>query len=232
MPRQYWRFPCCVDKGIASTESKCSRCKRDGVFDGWQLTMHEAMSRYQYVYGLKPLGPHRPMADELLGALRAECRDCQGRGVAAGPTEATWALCATCEGTGGFWRVDEHEVAVRRARVLQMFPDAGAPVQRLDFASPGLAHDLNTGLMDDLAPCRSERDRRFPSRSESPVEDDLTPISLPPEVQNSVDQLLAGFDGTDDRLKHPTFQRVTDWLEEHENELGIRAASSVRASKR
>jgi len=32
--------------------------------------MHEKMAVYQYVYGLKPIGPHRPLADQLLASKR------------------------------------------------------------------------------------------------------------------------------------------------------------------
>ena len=37
----------------------CSRCGGSGDYDGWHYRMHEAMARYQSLYGLKPIGAHR-----------------------------------------------------------------------------------------------------------------------------------------------------------------------------
>jgi hypothetical protein len=68
--------------------------------------------------------------------------------------------------------------------------------------------------MRDLAPKQCGPDRRF-------QEDDLMPIKFPPDVQNNVDRLLSDLKRGDDRRDHPAFQPVTEWLEEHEDELGI-----------
>jgi hypothetical protein len=53
------------------------------------------------------------------------------------------------------------------------------------------------------------------------VEDNSTHIRFPPEVQDHVDQLLRGQQSGDDLRDHPSFHAVAEWLEQHEDELGI-----------
>jgi hypothetical protein len=65
--------------------------------------MYEAMARYQSQYGLKPIGPHRPLADALLGAAKEECSGCRGRGLADAPDGSTWQVCKPCRGFGSFF---------------------------------------------------------------------------------------------------------------------------------
>jgi hypothetical protein len=51
----------------------CSRCGGPGEYDGWHYRMDEAMASYQSLYGLKPIGPHRRMADELFNEVKVKC---------------------------------------------------------------------------------------------------------------------------------------------------------------
>lgn len=75
--------------------------------------MHEAMARYQTVYGLKPIGPHRKLADELFGGVSTECEACGGGGVVG---QADWRRRDTCQGRGVLFTRSPAEIdAIRRA---------------------------------------------------------------------------------------------------------------------
>jgi len=88
--------------------------------------MHERMARYQAVYGLKPIGPHRPMADKLLGGKRADCDECDRQGFVARDDGRGWLTCRACEGTGRTWACSPEEVKATRRTILERFPDAEA----------------------------------------------------------------------------------------------------------
>jgi hypothetical protein len=112
--------------------------------------MHEAMSRYQHVYGLRPIGPHRHFADRVLGRLRRLCHRCRRRGVIT-MDENQWLACSDCGGTGGIWARPPDEVEAARRRVLERFPEAAAgPIGR--FLGVPLAQRLATGEMVSLGP--------------------------------------------------------------------------------
>jgi len=68
MPQKMWKHRCPKGGGGLSWSGSpgCDTCGEPGEYDGWHPGMHEAMARYQSKYGLKPIGPHRKMADELL----------------------------------------------------------------------------------------------------------------------------------------------------------------------
>jgi len=68
------------------------------MFDGWRLSMWESGSLYHYVYGLNPMGPHRPFADSLFAGMRGRCVRCSGRRMLTLDDE-TWCECPACEGT-------------------------------------------------------------------------------------------------------------------------------------
>jgi hypothetical protein len=72
MPQRMWDHSHCCG-AFQSGSPECNDGGTRGRFTGWHLTMHESMARYQYVYGLKPIGPHRRLADELLTPLRVKC---------------------------------------------------------------------------------------------------------------------------------------------------------------
>ncbi len=107
--------------------------------------MHESMARYQYVYGLKPRGPHRPMADQLLKLLRQNCPRCQGHGILT-VDRGTWRICPVCEGTGGTWVGAEAKNAAY-ALILERFPDAAASEAPSEFIGGPLVHDLANNRM-------------------------------------------------------------------------------------
>ncbi|MEE9230478.1 MAG: hypothetical protein V3U86_07205 [Acidobacteriota bacterium] len=116
--------------------------------------MHESMACFQYVYGIKPLGPHRKMADPLFGGMRTGCERCSGRGLLNVEGGASWRGCPVCEGTGGHWNRPLDEVDAALVRVLEEFPDAEAPKSTINFMSSVVIYDLGNNVMIDAAPER------------------------------------------------------------------------------
>ena len=97
----------------------------DGTFEGWgRGGTIEAMAMYMAVYQLSPLGPHRPLADKLLGPLRTKCTTCDGNGLLGTERDTNPRECSHCEGTGGFWNCTDAELAAAYAQVLEAYPDA------------------------------------------------------------------------------------------------------------
>ena len=125
MPYRLWRHVC-EGGGVLHTSPQCGTCGGRGVFDGWRLGMWEAMRIYLYVYGLNPMGPHRPLADELLVPMRELCARCGGRAVLT-IDEDTWSACPTCEGTGGIWSRPFADVNAAWRLVVAQWPQAVLP---------------------------------------------------------------------------------------------------------
>jgi diguanylate cyclase (GGDEF)-like protein len=88
--------------------------------------MYEAMARYQSQYGLKPIGPHRQLADELLDAAKEACSGCRGRGLVDASDGSTWQICEPCRGFGSFFTKPAEEIQALRRRILATYPDAAA----------------------------------------------------------------------------------------------------------
>ena len=145
MPHQFWRHTCGATQVLTGTPV-CRTCGIKGEFHGWRLGMHESMARYQYVYGLKPIGPHRQLADDLLGDLRVPCPRCHWDGIITVEEGTAWRICPECEGTGGFWNRPSDEVDAVRRQILREFPDAAArPLP--GFITVGVVLDLSTNEM-------------------------------------------------------------------------------------
>jgi hypothetical protein len=151
MPVQGWKHTCPKSSGTTwTTKPSCPHCSGPQEYDGWRLGMHELMAVYQYVYGLKPIGPHRPMADRLLSPLRLRCGACGGRGLRPGREHERFSLCPMCEGTGGTWSCTPEEVEAIRREVLRAFPDAEVALTPTNFVSPTLALHLASGCIVEL----------------------------------------------------------------------------------
>ena len=153
MPNQYWRHDCRGTEVLAAAQL-CTTCGVLGEFDGWHLSRFESMACFQYVYGIKPLGPHREMADRLFDGMRTGCERCSGGGLLDGEGGASWRVCPVCEGTGGHWNRPLDEVDAALVQVLEEFPDAEAPKSVINFMSSALIHDLGNNVMIDAAPGR------------------------------------------------------------------------------
>jgi hypothetical protein len=122
MPQRYWRHTC---QGIETlrTTARCPACGERAEFDGWRYGLEEAMAVYQYVTGLKPIGPHRDMADGCLAGMREPCEHCDGRGLLT-VSGTVYAQCPACEATGGVWTRPFEEVEAVLGQVLAFYPDA------------------------------------------------------------------------------------------------------------
>ena len=165
MPTRTWRCQCLAENSYRTGNETCATCGEYGAWMGWRLGMYELMARYQYVYGLKPIGPHRPLADRVLGDLRGVCERCKGAGVLTGPPSAPPIFCTDCEATGGFWTAQEHEISAAKAEVLRQFPDAAAPNGHLNFTLPAQVYDLGAGVMLDGGRTSRRQPPTWPPRS-------------------------------------------------------------------
>jgi hypothetical protein len=146
MPQRMWdHSQCCGDFSAGTPE--CRDGRKRGRYAGWRLATDERMARYQHVYGLKPIGPHRPLADELLTPLRATCPRCEYEGILNFYQGRLWLACPDCQGTGGSWVVPDGVVQATRATVLEAYPDASAPPVR--FLGAALIRKFPENIMID-----------------------------------------------------------------------------------
>ncbi len=120
MPYRLWRHVC-RETDVQTGSPDCSVCGGRGQFVGWRLSMWEAVSVYGYVYGLRPFGPHRPLADQLLAPMRDPCVRCDGHRVLT-RDDGGWAVCPACEGTGGVWNRPAEDVEAFRRAVVARWP--------------------------------------------------------------------------------------------------------------
>jgi hypothetical protein len=157
MPQKMWKHTCPeVGRSLWMGTPICSSCRGHGEYDGWHYSTHEAMASYQSCYGLKPIGPHRPMADKLFGEATVTCEACEGRGLRDVQERAGWEHCPACRGLRVRFTKATDEIAEIRRRILDAFPDASAePLP--EFATAPLALDLSQSKMVDLSAEGSER---------------------------------------------------------------------------
>jgi diguanylate cyclase with GGDEF domain len=183
MPQKMWKHRC--PKGGAglswSGSPGCSTCGGTGEYDGWHPGMHEAMARYQSMYRLKPIGPHRKMADELLGSISKKCEPCGGRGLRDTANGHSWQVCEACRGFGAFFTRPAHEIQALRRRVLAAYPDAAAdPVASFFAGEPAL--NLAKQEIVDLAQARVEANLAAPcpmcGERRQPVKSDTEAAAL------------------------------------------------------
>lgn len=167
MPHPFYIHPCCLKPSTLTGSATCPRCGESGIFARWDRSMHEAMAFYTRLFRLEPIGPHRPLADRLLGALRSTCNRCTGTGI-VGNERGYWQ-CPQCEGGGGVWTGTDDEIYTAYQRIRQEFPDAIVADGPL---SPGwhplpdfLAQEQATWTTRERA-ARSARERAARSRRE------------------------------------------------------------------
>lgn len=126
MPQKFWNYSCCKSgRRAAGGMPTCPSCGQPGQYDGWHYGMYETMSVYQNMYGLKPIGPHRRLADELFADVSVACLTCAGRGLLDVSGGEAWIQCSDCRGMGFIWKSTSEEVKALRRQVLEDFPDAG-----------------------------------------------------------------------------------------------------------
>ena len=163
MPIRMWRHECPAGGGSyrQGKQTRCEKCGQLSVYDGWHLTMHEAMARHQASYGMKPMGPHFRRVHEVLGPLHARCETCSGQAILTDMSTDTWSVCPTCQGEGGYWTVPDEEVEAAREQILSEFPDAGASRPRNFLSGRWLALDLGSNTIVDLSEEQSARVNRL-----------------------------------------------------------------------
>lgn len=151
MPQKMWKHECPETRGsFLMGTPVCRNCGRPGEFDGWHFGMHEAMAQYQSLYGLKPIGPHRKMADKLFNGVTVTCHACGGQGLRNLKGGERWEICSLCKGLGIFFAGPLTDLIEIRRRVLDVFDDASAaPVPH--FATQPVAHDLSQGTIVNVA---------------------------------------------------------------------------------
>jgi hypothetical protein len=134
MPTRFWTHECCEsDVGTMSAAQNCPKCGKAGVLAGWHYERLEAMAIYQNQYGLKPTGPHRDLATRLIGEFRAQCVDCDGRGLLDATKDLGFTICRLCRGSGSLLQIDATEFDAIRSAVLASYPSAG-----VDFRIPNV----------------------------------------------------------------------------------------------
>lgn len=153
MPQQFWQNACCQPSTWRGSEETCD-CNSPIIRTRWGLTMHEAMLRYQLHFGLKPIGPHRSLADELFAAVTRPCPDCD-EGLVAGDQMAR--ICPTCRGFRSLPVPGAPELLRVRAEVLTRFPESAAEepsAASIDKFSEALCgrkvilHNLGNNIME------------------------------------------------------------------------------------
>lgn len=142
MPYQRWVNTCPCSTYLRTGDPKCPSCGQQREVAGWSYSMHESMAAYQSLYGLKPVGPHRKLADESFRSMTVSCDACGGEGLLDDPPR--WIACGTCRGLCRVFTVPPEVVDGVRSQILEAFPDAAA--ERLEgFPGTPVIHDLATG---------------------------------------------------------------------------------------
>lgn len=101
----------------------CWKCGERGTYAGWEGVMFDKMAAYARERGLKPIGLHRKLADQIFDGVFLTCGRCGGRGYLAGDADRG-RPCDTCSACGVVSALPLEEVAALRARVIAVFPDA------------------------------------------------------------------------------------------------------------
>ena len=147
MPYKGWKPTCSCRTSYSPTATVCPDCGQEAEYMGWQSNMYESMARYQTLYELKPIGPHRRFQDELFRSTTVACSACEGRGLLDRNGGADWESCRVCRGLGAVFYITPEEVRAIRDQVLEAFPEAAAsPVP--GFANAILIQDLSQGTIE------------------------------------------------------------------------------------
>lgn len=155
MPHHYWQNACCSPDTWSGSPTTWA-CQSPIRRARWGLTMHESMLRYQLHYGLKPVGAHRRLADELFRPVQQRCSQCDGGLIAINDGD-DFAICTDCSGFGARPLPGAPELLRLRQEILKQFPSSGAEppstasAARLLEAIRGakvVIHNLGTGLID------------------------------------------------------------------------------------
>jgi hypothetical protein len=147
MPQRMWKHDC--RKGGSSRHGSPGRCSCGAPYeyDGWSNGMLESMAWYQKLYGLKPLGPHRPLANKVLSGAVRLCPECSACGYHDVRHGESYRVCTSCHGAGRSLVISDEELARLRSIILDKYPEAGAPRAVADPETGVVIHDLDKGEM-------------------------------------------------------------------------------------
>src|SRR2546426_11670807 len=101
MPTKKYSNDCCSPGNWTFDPEPCA-CADPRIRSRWSPSMIERMGLYSRHTGLKPIGPHRPLADELFKDVTLICGHCDGDGfIDPGRGDDRWTYCPACDGSGG-----------------------------------------------------------------------------------------------------------------------------------
>ena len=152
MPFELWKHHCPTsDTLIGMATPSCPRCGEPGEYDGWRQGSLAKMAIYQAVYGLKPIGKHRPLADQLFAGLLKRCSDCGGKGLRDVVADRSYYVCSTCLGAGVVLAGTHEDLERARQAVLSKHPNAAAP-RVAPSEGAILLYDLERGIVIGAPP--------------------------------------------------------------------------------
>lgn len=124
------------------------------VFSPWAKPVGKlpTLARYQALTGLKPYGPHSPLADSLLKNITCKCSTCDGTGLYGTYGGLGWRVCPACHGLGETYRISLDELRALRQQVLDRYPDAAPPDWRPGHPISCPVQEVATSLMIDACP--------------------------------------------------------------------------------
>ena len=145
MPNKMWEHKCekYHNSKIGLGVEVCPDCGQHGQYVGWHFSVVESMGAYSQRTSLKPIGPHRSLADKLLSPHMKACDHCKGVGVIDVENGKTWKDCPGCHGAQYLFDGTEEELEAIRQEIYNTFPDA----------KPGV---VSTKSTNDAAPSSYE----------------------------------------------------------------------------
>ncbi len=160
MPGPRWTPTCGCQDILTDGFLRCPDCGAPRRFYGHSFSMIERMGRYQHIFGVAPVGPHRSLTDELLAPLRSRCGRCRGEGFQSWG-EKRWSYCWACEADGGFWTRSPATLRAVRQKVVDRFPSWTQP----DFPRKGWARER--GIERLPPPARDQISREERTRAQT-----------------------------------------------------------------
>ena len=103
MSGAYFQHTCPVTRTSTQRTARwvCKKCGQRALFAGWRFSVVELWCAYQRRTGFVPFGPHRPLADQLLGEIDpGPCPACAGRGAIDPDADDYPLTCQSCDGSG------------------------------------------------------------------------------------------------------------------------------------
>ncbi len=126
MPSEIWLHRCCAASPPTSSFPICPHCGSMGTYQALKLSLVEKMCAYAVRFGLKPVGLHRPFADQIMLPLVERCPRCHGVGVLGMPGTRS-VRCPVCDMGCSIPKVSDEEFQLARQTVITCYPKAATP---------------------------------------------------------------------------------------------------------